>query len=52
MAITRLGPNQDITAAKIAGTINFKNLIINGDMSLAQRSTSEASKGADAVDIL
>ena len=48
MAITRLGPNQDITAAKIAGTINFKNLIINGDMSLAQRSTSEASKGADA----
>jgi hypothetical protein len=43
MAITRLGPNQDITAAKIAGTINFKNLIINGDMSLAQRSTSEAS---------
>jgi hypothetical protein len=48
MAITRLGPNQDITAAKIAGQINFKNLIINGDMSLAQRSTSEASKGADA----
>jgi|DEB0MinimDraft_6_1074348.scaffolds.fasta_scaffold11405_5 hypothetical protein len=40
MAITRLGPNQDITAAKIAGTINFKNLIINGDMSLAQRGTS------------
>jgi hypothetical protein len=37
MAITRLGPNQDITAAKIAGTINFKNLIINGDMSIAQR---------------
>jgi hypothetical protein len=34
MAITRLGPNQDITAAKIAGQINFKNLIINGDMSL------------------
>jgi hypothetical protein len=40
MAITRLGPNQDITAAKIAGTINFKNIIINGDMSLAQRGTS------------
>ena len=40
MAITRLGPNQDITAAKIAGTINFKNLIINGDMSIAQRGTS------------
>jgi hypothetical protein len=43
MAITRLGPNQDITAAKIAGTINFKNLIINGDMSIAQRGTSQAS---------
>jgi len=40
VAITRLGPNQDITAAKIAGTINFKNLIINGDMSIAQRGTS------------
>ena len=40
MAITRLGPNQDITAAKIAGQINFKNLIINGDMSIAQRDTS------------
>jgi len=37
MAITRLGPNQDITAAKIAGQINFKNIIINGDMSIAQR---------------
>ena len=39
MAITRLGPNQDITAAKIAGQINFKNLIINGDMSIAQMGT-------------
>jgi hypothetical protein len=47
MAITRLGPNQDITAAKIAGTINFKNLIINGDMSIAQRSTSVASITTD-----
>ncbi len=43
MAITRLGPNQDITAAKIAGQINFKNLIINGDMSIAQRGTSFSS---------
>ena len=40
MAITRLGPNQDITAAKIAGQINFKNIVINGDMSIAQRGTS------------
>ena len=45
MAITRLGPNQDITAAKIAGTINFKNLIINGDMSIAQRGTSATGLG-------
>ena len=43
MAITRLGPNQDITAAKIAGQINFKNIIINGDMSVAQRGTSVSS---------
>ena len=47
MAITRLGPNQDITAAKIAGQINFKNLIINGDMSIAQRSTSATGKTSD-----
>ena len=54
MAITRLGPNQDITAAKIAGQINFKNLIINGDMSIAQRGTSATSLsgggGLDTVD--
>jgi len=47
MAITRLGPNQDITAAKIAGTINFKNILINGDMSIAQRGTSTASITSD-----
>ena len=47
MAITRLGPNQDITAAKIAGTISFKNLIINGDMSLAQRGTSSSGQTAN-----
>jgi hypothetical protein len=47
MAITRLGPNQDITAAKIAGQINFKNLIINGDMSLAQRGTSSSGITGD-----
>jgi len=49
MAITRLGPNQDITAAKIAGQINFKNLIINGDMSIAQRGTSTASISNNAL---
>jgi hypothetical protein len=42
MAITRLGPNQDITAAKIAGQINFKNLIINGDMSIDQRNSGSS----------
>ena len=47
MAITRLGPNQDITAAKIAGQINFKNLIINGDMSIAQRGTSSTGITGD-----
>ena len=53
MAITRLGPNQDITAAKIAGQINFKNLIINGDMSIAQRGTSstgQTSAGYKSLD--
>ena len=43
MAITRLGPNQDIPASKLEGVINFKNLIINGDMSIAQRGTSTSS---------
>jgi len=51
MAITRLGPNQDITAAKIAGTINFKNLIINGDMSIAQRGTSHSYNGNSAYNL-
>ena len=35
------------TAGLSTGGANFRNLIINGDMSIAQRSTSEASKGAD-----
>ena len=48
MAITRLGPNQDITAAKIAGQINFKNIIINGDMSIAQRGTSFTGQSSGA----
>ena len=50
MAITRLGPNQDITAAKIAGTINFKNLIINGDMSIHQRGSAVTSTNGFGVD--
>jgi len=50
MAITRLGPNQDITAAKIAGQINFKNLIINGDMSIHQRGSAVTSTNGFGVD--
>ena len=29
-----------VTNAKITGNVNFKNIIINGDMSVAQRGTS------------
>jgi hypothetical protein len=36
-----------ITNAKIAGNENFKNIIINGDMSIAQRATSVTGKTAD-----
>jgi len=32
--------------ANIAGNVNFRNLIINGDMSIAQRGTSETGLGA------
>jgi hypothetical protein len=32
-----------VTNSKITGNVNFKNIVINGDMSIAQRSTSVAS---------
>ena len=45
--ITAGGPSAvadgSITNADLSGNINFKNIIINGDMSIAQRSTSVAS---------
>jgi len=45
--ITANGPSAvadgSVTAGDISGNINFKNIIINGDMSIAQRSTSVAS---------
>ena len=49
MAITRIGniastiPDDSIQNAKLSNIVNFKNIIINGDMSIAQRGTSVAS---------
>jgi hypothetical protein len=46
MAITRIGniastiPDDSIQNAKLSNIVNFKNIIINGDMSIAQRGTS------------
>ena len=54
MAITRITniantiPDGSIANEKLSDIVNFKNIIINGDMSIAQRSTSVASiTGAD-----
>jgi hypothetical protein len=35
-------PDGTVTNADLTGNINFKNIIINGDMSIAQRGTSES----------
>jgi hypothetical protein len=49
MALTRLGniantiPDNSIANSKFTDIVNFKNIIINGDMSIAQRGTSTAS---------
>jgi hypothetical protein len=49
MAITRITniastiPDGSIANEKLSDIVNFKNIIINGDMQLAQRSTSVAS---------
>ena len=46
MALTRLGniantlPDNSIFNSKLSNIVNFKNIIINGDMSIAQRGTS------------
>jgi hypothetical protein len=48
MAITRIGniantlPDNSIANSKFTDIVNFKNIIINGDMSIAQRGTSVA----------
>jgi len=41
-----LNADGQIDNADIAGGVNFKNIIINGDMSIAQRGTSQASAGS------
>ena len=49
MAITRIGniadtiPNSSVQNVKMSNIVQSKNIIINGDMSIAQRSTSVAS---------
>jgi hypothetical protein len=47
--ITANGPSAvadgSVTAGDISGNINFKNIIINGDMSIAQRGTSFTGLG-------
>ena len=49
MAITRIGniastiPDDSIQNVKLSNIVQSKNIIINGDMSLAQRGTSTAS---------
>ena len=48
MAITRIGniantlPDDSISNSKFTDIVNFKNIIINGDMSIAQRGTSQS----------
>ena len=34
---------EDVPQSKLDNNINFRNIVINGDMSIAQRSTSTAS---------
>ena len=54
MAITRIGniantiPDNSIANSKFTDIVNFKNIIINGDMSIAQRGTSTSGLGADS----
>jgi len=51
MAITRIGniantiPDDSISNSKFTDIVNFKNIIINGDMSIAQRATSATGLG-------
>ena len=46
MALSRIDTTnmiEDVPQSKLDNNINFRNLIINGDMSIAQRGTSQAS---------
>ena len=46
MALSRIDTTnmiEDVPQSKIDNNINFRNIIINGDMSIAQRGTSQAS---------
>jgi len=51
MAITRISniantlPDDSISNSKLQNVVNFKNIIINGDMSIAQRGTSATGLG-------
>jgi hypothetical protein len=51
MAITRIGniantlPDNSIANSKFTDIVNFKNIIINGDMSIAQRGTTATGLG-------
>ena len=48
MALSRIDTTnmiEDVPQSKIDNNINFRNIIINGDMSIAQRGTSETGLG-------
>jgi hypothetical protein len=55
MAITRIGniastiPDDSIANVKMANIVQSKNIIINGDMSVAQRATSATGKTSSGV---
>jgi len=55
MAITRIGniantlPDDSISNSKFTDIVNFKNIIINGDMSIAQRGTSATGKTSSGI---
>ena len=41
---------EDVPQSKLDNNIGFRNIIINGDMSIAQRGTSSSSSGVHTVD--
>jgi len=51
MALSRIDTTnmiEDVPQSKIDNNINFRNIIINGDMSIAQRGTSVSSYSSDS----